>query len=389
MAIRTTGRIDFLDNIRALAIMCLVIFYHPAVAYSTVIAEHLNFYFVEPTYLFYDVIALFFDIFLMPFLFLIAGFFALPSLKKRSAKRYIVEKFVHVMIPFFLGVFLLNAFPNYIKGLFHHQIESGYMFYWGQIFLKNIGTFFLEDKASVHLWFLSLLFLFYLTLTVVYKVDPKWFEKSTETKKLSSFFLLCFALVGAICFFIINFFMPDFGAWVNFEFFWTFQFTRFPLYVLYFFLGVFCYKNGWMTKGFFLLLWLIIALIITPINLYVIIHFFGHLFETWYLKALHACLHSFSCLGLCLSIIEISKKGLNFSNSVLRLLSSNGYAIYILHFNFFIGIEFFLYTARIPTILKYLISGVLAYFISLVISQGILRWIPGLNYMLYGKRKKL
>jgi len=83
-----------------------------------------------------------------------------------------------------------------------------------------------------------------------------------------------------------------------------------------------------------------------------------------------------------LALIELFRRVVNFLNRITRLLPINSYAIYILHVNFFIGIEYALYAADIPSVWKFLISGVSAHLITLVISQRILKWIPILNLML-------
>ena len=70
-------RIAFLDHIRTLMVL-LVVVYHSVAAYSTV-APH--WWTHDTTSLVSDIIREWFDVFTMPVLFFVAGYFALSSIK--------------------------------------------------------------------------------------------------------------------------------------------------------------------------------------------------------------------------------------------------------------------------------------------------------------------
>ena len=96
-------RLIFFDNIRYLMVL-LVVVLHSAGAYS----NHTSWWTVNDTNsIFFDYLLGVLDVFLMPTLFFIAGFFALPSLQQKGKWRFIKSKFRRLAIPWLLGIVLL------------------------------------------------------------------------------------------------------------------------------------------------------------------------------------------------------------------------------------------------------------------------------------------
>ena len=100
----TSLRIVFLDNIRYLMIVFVVV-YHSVAAYSTVApwwGVH------DGSFSMADIIRELFDVFMMPVIFFISGYFALPSLEKQGVKGFIKDKGKRLLIPWALGVFVVT-----------------------------------------------------------------------------------------------------------------------------------------------------------------------------------------------------------------------------------------------------------------------------------------
>lgn len=104
------NRIYFFDHIRYLMVL-LVVVLHAACDYS--------FYTIwwpvdDRNYVFFDRVLEFLGLFLMPVLFFISGYFALPSYQVKGASRVIKAKLKRFGVPLVLGVFLIIPYQRYI-----------------------------------------------------------------------------------------------------------------------------------------------------------------------------------------------------------------------------------------------------------------------------------
>jgi peptidoglycan/LPS O-acetylase OafA/YrhL len=106
------------------------------------------------------------DLWMMPIFFLLSGFGSWYSLKSRSGRRYIWERFTRLLVPFFVvGAFLLLPPQYYIDKLTHR----GYVYdFWDYFppYWDGTGSFqfrfdepYLTNIWPGHLWFLEFLFI--------------------------------------------------------------------------------------------------------------------------------------------------------------------------------------------------------------------------------------
>jgi glucan biosynthesis protein C len=95
-------RVTFLDNLRYLMVG-FVLVYHSCGAYATV-APHWVVH--DTSSLTADIIRELLDVFMMPVLFFIAGYFALASLQKKGAGEFLKEKMKRLLIPWALAVLI-------------------------------------------------------------------------------------------------------------------------------------------------------------------------------------------------------------------------------------------------------------------------------------------
>ena len=105
----TTTRIAFLDHIRYLMVL-LVVVYHSVAAYSTV-APHWAVH--DTHFLAADIVRELLDVFMMPVLFFVAGYFALPVLEKRGAWGFLNDKVKRLLIPWALVVLVVTPLVFY------------------------------------------------------------------------------------------------------------------------------------------------------------------------------------------------------------------------------------------------------------------------------------
>jgi peptidoglycan/LPS O-acetylase OafA/YrhL len=127
-----TNRMYFLDNLRSFIIL-LVVVYHAAIAYMI---RGPQWYYVVDTQnnFFFNIIVIFSDVFVMPVMFLLAGFFAIRSLSQKRQLVFWQEKIVRIVMPYFAGIIFLAPAINYVYFLSRFDTPPAYLDYWGNIF---------------------------------------------------------------------------------------------------------------------------------------------------------------------------------------------------------------------------------------------------------------
>jgi glucan biosynthesis protein C len=161
----TTAPVRFLyiDYLRAFMVL-LVVFEHALLPY----AAHYKFRAYIGDFggnVFFDVFHLHNDAIMMPFLFLLAGMFVLPSLQRRGFASFAREKFFRLVIPFVLGVTILVPIQTYSKYLVTTDPNINYLDY-----LQNV--YFFDRMAASGFWFLYVLFIFTFSLLAINTILP-------------------------------------------------------------------------------------------------------------------------------------------------------------------------------------------------------------------------
>src|SRR6266480_7151178 len=104
-----------IDNLRAVVIL-LVLAFHSVLAYLNFLPPH-PFAFDQPPFLWrsfpivdtqrwlgFDLFCAWLDVFLMSFFFLLSGLFAWPSLSRKGAWSFLVDRVRRLAVPFAIGV---------------------------------------------------------------------------------------------------------------------------------------------------------------------------------------------------------------------------------------------------------------------------------------------
>jgi len=160
-----SSRILFLDNLRYLMVL-LVVVLHAAIPYSNFVpwwcVKVPNAHAV-----FFDVVILILDVFFMPVLFFIAGYFAISSFQKKGFRVFLRRKFKRLGLPLLIAIPIVSPTFSYI----YHFTRNGFSahlnfgIYWVN-YMKTIADLPLGIMTSIdqfsqsHLWFMSLLLFF-------------------------------------------------------------------------------------------------------------------------------------------------------------------------------------------------------------------------------------
>ncbi|MGD8563441.1 MAG: acyltransferase family protein [Desulfarculaceae bacterium] len=386
-------RLIFFDNLRYLLVLFVVV-EHSANAYNGLnwwpVAES------EASFLAQGLSA-FSDVFAMPLLFYIAGYFALPNLQKKGVSGFLVGKLKRLGIPWL--VCILTICP--ILPLIYHYTRNGlslsqsYGDLWLELMHKalefNVGVIPSLNQLMAsnqfyqrYMWFLSLLLLFFLGFALLYALGREWldapdkaWEKRSATARSTLVMLLCIGgLTTLLSFPSVGLMMALTPKLHNPEPFFSlgnliqFRPSRFFFYLIYFGLGVITYRNKWIQRGWFpgnLKTWMVSFALLLAAFLVAVTLLRSAPPE---LKGIYAPVYFFVLNFLCAACLGLSLAwGLrywNHPNARDRSLAANSYNIYLSHYVFVVTAQLILFPlTAVPATLKFLMvaasSGVLAY----------------------------
>ena len=382
-AVTTIPRIAYLDNIRYLMVV-LVVLYHAVAAYAAVAPSWAIHDATSPVA---DVVRLLGDVFFMPVLFFVSGYFALASLQKKGAWSFLKDKALRIAIPWVLAVLVLLPLALYYK--------SDHVLSFRDFWPSYLGSFEVHlrfTQAEVGLntqgpyWFLSLLFAFFVLLAAGYVLNqrlrrsPAGQRTGQIAARWPNAALLLFGLLIAAGYLLSLLCVPD-SSWFTLHMFLEFQVTRLVLYGGYFALGVYARSRGWLGHAASqpartLVLWSAAGVILAGAYLVVGQPVFA---DTAGMAALpvglliaFAFIRSYLLLSVLVVLVLAGSRYWNRSTPFDRQLSDTSYNIYLAHFWFVIFAQeaLFEWTGG-PVVAK---MGI-AFGLALALSYAISRWV--------------
>jgi fucose 4-O-acetylase-like acetyltransferase len=349
------NRLVFLDNLRTFIIF-LVIFYHAGWVYERSGILSSVFIVDDPSKNdLAGILNIILDIFMMPTIFFISGYFIPISLKTKNGWTFIKSRFKRLMVPWILAVLTLIPLYKiiflYSRNLPQENLASYFHFNGG--ILINQGW----------LWFLPLLFMFDLIYLILSKFNPIRWKISLKGAVLAIF------LIG----FIYSFCMSNFKYYG-----WTktilldFQNEKLLIYFMTFLLGSLCYKlNIFNTKPTNKKLYFLICFTNwIPINVYIIflinlIFNPGNYIVSGIVDVILVWLSfHLSLLSLLYIMINTFRYYLNRKIMIINRLNNYSYGVYIIHFIVMGGVALILLNTTMPSLIKYAILIVSTYLAS-------------------------
>lgn len=341
------------DHLRIILMICVVM-YHVSGTYSS----------LTPYWPFHDgqsaladFIRTFFDVFMMPGFFFVAGWFTLSSLAKKTTKGFILSKLKRIGIPWLMAILFLIPALRYLGKFKHFQamgrvLDESLLQNWLH-YLFGFGTTkmgFLKGQVSqMHLWFLSMLLVFFILIGVISSLKLVWFEKLKKRDKKKEPGLNTgqalkaaagFSIGISIIYFCMIKMIPDF-SWVTVQLLFQFQPTKLIIYAGYFSLGIL------MSKYDFSILynskeklcgWLMISAILSVIFLIQAKTMYARIYDSNSLGVSFLLPFSiikpfliFSILMVLLTLATLLK---NRTSWFFRSLAIQSYYIYIIHVPF-------------------------------------------------------
>ena len=398
-------RFFFIDYFRAF-LVCLVVLDHAMHAYS----EHYARFWFLPDFdrsIFFDVLHLHNDSFMMPSLFFLAGLFTLSSLKRRGYGDFFKERLVRLGIPFIVGVPFICPLLGYPKYKLFQDADISYWDYW--------TTVFVAQPQAGPFWFLYYLFLLTTLAVFLYALLPSFYKGlGTFCHWVMENPLYGFVCVAGISALLMGFSDLKWGApwWIGFGKLFYVRGSRFLLKAFLFFLGIgfseagFLYNDRfWQKLSERWKQWVFFTGIVGALYMSYTLIFFDtgaysdeirRYFQeggTW--EGFSPFFWEFAPGVLCrttlLTLFILGQLGvylavfhrfLQHESPTWQSLALCSYGIYIIHEPFVVWTHWFFNGMDVSSGFKFLISGFGSLFLSWAIVQHILLKIPLLRRIL-------
>ncbi|MBU0484642.1 MAG: acyltransferase family protein [Proteobacteria bacterium] len=400
------------DRLRYLIII-LVVLQHAANSYGNLVP----WWYVRDPYPslnpFFDLFRQLPDIIMMPVLFFLAGFFALPSLREKGLGAFLWDKCTRLLWPGFICVTLIAPIINYIYHVSRSDIysQNGYFFYWFS-FIRDSGRFhigFIEsmDQFSHNfLWFVSLLFFFFLFFAVGHTIKGKLASRklSTFNQRLqmnneainhdpksfglqrcySWIIILSVGFISSLSYYIINSFMP-YERWIIICNVIQFQSPRLIVYISYFSLGIYAYTQQWFLKKSppgKLLFWGSLTVVLISIYFSLQQQFINGINQPG-VSLLYSFTRYFLCLSFLFFLLLLTYRYFAQPSKKHNFLAEHSYYVYLTHLLLVVSSQlFFSQFHGLLTIIKFCCVFSFSIICSYLISCFLLKPFPRVSLII-------
>lgn len=388
------NRILFLDNIRYLMVVFVVLL-HAAASHGT-LGRYWYVGDAVTTTNFFDLTTMIMDVFAMPVLFFIAGYFALPNIQKKGPGVFLKDKFMRLGIPWLIGIIFIIPSITYI---YHYRHLGGKpLLSYGQLWInwiKNASDFptgFLNLDKSLGFfnhsayWFISLLLFFFIIFAIIYTLKKRFFPSSSIQEKTHSGKTMLLVMLSV---WLLNIMMrvsvnmipsPSFDPWVIIAGVLQFQTWRLSVYIIYFALGVYAFSRNWFVKDNNFpghpLLWISICIILCLGFGVVVIMNMSNLSNLILNKPntglliMSVILRSFLRETFLIVFVSIAFRYWNRPHKINETLAANSYNIYLVHLPLVVVLQSLLFElAGASSLVKFGIVSSLSFLMSYAISR--------------------
>ena len=369
----TTKRLVYIDNLRTFLTL-LVVAHHAAQPYGPTGGEWPIFNAERAAILgpFFAVNAAFF----MGLFFFISGYFLPATYDRKGPQQLLLDRLRRLGIP--IVFFALIVFPPVLYILAAPTIS--FLDFFIQVYIQQF------EVEVAHLWFLMHL----LCYVMFYLLWRQAFQKSRSRP-------LFFPNNSLILVYILGLTSVTFGVrvvypidrWVHVLGLLPSEIAHLPQYVSLFVLGIVAYRYNWLhaiptSQG---LTWLRIGLgaallrylysLSRPmLGLPDLIEGGGFDWRSLVWSFWEATI----CVGLCLGLLILFRERFNVQQKLLRILSANAYAVYLIHLLVILYMHFLVADLAVGPFLKFVLVSALGMPICFAFSM-LLRKIPFIKFI--------
>jgi glucan biosynthesis protein C len=355
----------FLDYLKGI-VVAIVVAHHSMVAYATFAKYNMQNYVFstapivdQARWIGFDYIQRYNDIFFMSMMFFVSGIFFYSSYAKRGFRHFAYAKFKRLIVPFIVLVTIVIPIAYYPSYLVTGN-EGSYLDFY-------LNTYFSNYWIPGPPWFLWVLFAYSILTAIVMCICPNLLGKLSNAleKEIERPYkvTLIFVIINVVSFVIPYYLIPSGNLntwWFFFGPFWV-ETNRFFLYGWAFFAGaILAYpglkKSAYFQEGnSFAGKWKTFLLLS---GLIFFVHAVGMLIPI--LKPLFPYTLAIDCALACVLFFTFFQSCVNKESRILSSLARNSFAIYMLHYNFVIWIQYAILDYPYSAIIKFLIVFPLA-----------------------------
>jgi glucan biosynthesis protein C len=373
---KATSRLLFVDNIRVL-LTVLVVLFHLMITY----AGTGSWYYIEGREDFVTgaLGAWFLTVnqaFFMGLFLLVSAYFVPGSYDRKGAGRFLKDRLIRLGIPLALYSFIIRPLLGYLDPV---RFPNGRPPFWSFVtgnYLRNEAVF-----GAGPLWFIETLLIFSI-LYVLWRLlaRPRAAGSDVESRFPGSAIIALFALLLGVAGFLVRLWLPM--GW-NFTPL-NLQFPFFVQYIALFIVGLIAYRRNWLLglPGNTGRLWLRIAVLFIflfwPLLLGggAIDQGLDFFLGGWHWQALaYALWESFLCLSMCIGLIYVFRRYANRQSSLASFLSRNAYTTYLVHEMVIIAIAYAARDVALYPLLKWALVALIAVTLCFGLSS-LIRKIP-------------
>jgi glucans biosynthesis protein C len=373
------ARVDYIDWLRVITTLSVFIF-HSARFFDTFSDWH-----VKNTELWIggDIIVGFMSRWIMPMFMVLAGASTYYALKSRSASKYLNERVLRLLVPFFFGVLVIIMPQAYYELLYRNKLPCNNLLDCYFLYIITLPQRF-ADFSFYHLWFLIVLFVFSLICLPLFldlfkrgksplsmladRIDTPW--------KLMLLLILPLTLANIFVYPGTFLGSRDFGGW---------SLTAHLLFFLsgYIFFAIPNINNILRKLSWYTTAGLVFAAAAFFPLISTIVDWKSNYMTAGYAAAQFVEVILSWCLMLC--IINLARQFLNFRNGFLSYASEAVLPFYILHQTVIIITGYYIVQLSWDPALKYLTIAVISFGVIMALYDLLIKRIKVLRF-LFGMR---
>jgi hypothetical protein len=312
------------------------------------------------------------DVFMMPVLFFISGYFTPASYLKKGTVGFLKDKVRHILFPWLLGIIVMVPLSSLSLGKSLNDV----------IGMVKKDPFYLFDMQG-YLWYLNVLFLFLFAYTFVTYFRPPGSTRTTASNRKNALVLLACIVVSASCACLSATCIMPFDEWLNIGIF-TFKPSKVITYMCLFILGIYARQTNWFAPDGWMPrigIWRILA--ISATTCYIVLRLFIIPFSDVPLQdkliPVLDAVCSFTTLMYAL-LAGIKLQACRIAGWLAKL-SPYSYGIYWVHLPPMILYLHLINEAGFPIFIKWLSGIVLTCLFSWFVSKYVLKKLPLLKDM--------
>jgi surface polysaccharide O-acyltransferase-like enzyme len=376
----SADRLPFLDNLRSLMVVFVLIF-HAGASYCAAV----DFWPFHDTELSEGINLFLFlcDVFMMPVLFFIAGYFALPSFRKHGASKFMAGKLVRLGLPWLVITLLLLPALDYVHYVRNAADALAFPQFW-LLAVKKIAEVrfgwidmsrylnMTENFYQRYMWYESLLLAMFAVFALLRRAGAR-LPKPSKAKAAAAVAAVMFAL-----FTLARFTYPQFmdSGWFSFGNIIQFQLGKLAIYAACFTLGVFGFKGEWFKDKDGIgrpWIWLIVCSCLFGATMLVLKNVPASDNPAFGWKLGFCALYPLWTLSFAALFVSAAQRRLRRTNAFSGSIARNSYKMCLVHYIVPYLLPLALANTALPVLVKFGVAAVT----TLVFSYGVSRFALG------------